>query len=263
MRAVKKHVKIPWLKLYIERWLKAPFQKPNGRVEERSKGTPQGGVISPVLANLFMHYAFDKWMERTHPDKPFARYADDGVIHCRTLEEAQLLLESLKERMEECKLELHPEKTRIVYCKDDKRKDEYPNTSFDFLGYTFRVRSCKDRNGRIFYSFTPAVSEQAKKAMRQKIRRMRLQTKSYLSIEELSERINPVIRGWINYYGHFRRFEMYTVLSRLNKALVQWVRNKYKKRRGLTKAGKWLEALARREPHLFVHWTMGIFYMAG
>jgi len=190
MRAVKKHVKIPWLKLYIERWLKAPFQKPNGRVEERSKGTPQGGVISPVLANLFMHYAFDKWMERTHPDKPFARYADDGVIHCRTLEEARLLLESLKERMEECKLELHPEKTRIVYCKDDKRKDEYPNTSFDFLGYTFRVRSCKDRNGRIFYSFTPAVSEQAKKAMRQKIRRMRLQTKSYLSIEELSEKIN-------------------------------------------------------------------------
>ncbi|PZC53136.1 group II intron reverse transcriptase/maturase [Mesotoga sp. TolDC] len=263
MRAVKKHVKIPWLILYIERWLKAPFMRPNGRVEERSKGTPQGGVISPVLANLFMHYAFDKWMERTHPDKPFARYADDGVIHCRTLEEARLLLESLKERMEECKLELHPEKTRIVYCKDDKRKEEYPNTSFDFLGYTFRVRSCKDRNGRIFYSFNPAVSEQAKKAMRQKIRRMRLQTKSYLSIEELSERINPVIRGWINYYGHFRRFEMYTVLSHVNKALVQWVRNKYKKRRGLTKAGKWLEAIARREPHLFVHWTMGIFYMAG
>jgi len=263
MRAVKKHVKIPWLILYIERWLKAPFMQANGRVEERSKGTPQGGVISPVLANLFMHYAFDKWMERTHPDKPFARYADDGVIHCRTLEEARLLLESLKERMEECKLKLHPEKTRIVYCKDDKRKGEYPNTSFDFLGYTFRVRSCKARNGRIFYSFTPAVSEQAKKAMRQKIRRMRLQTKSYLSIEELSERINPVIRGWINYYGHFRKFEMYTVLSRLNKALVQWVRNKYKKRRGRTKAGKWLETLARREPRLFVHWTMGIFYTAG
>ena len=232
MKAVKKHVKIPWLILYIERWLKAPFQKPNGRVEERSKGTPQGGVISPVLANLFMHYAFDKWMERTHPDKPFARYADDGVVHCRTLEEASLLLESLKERMEECKLELHPEKTRIVYCKDDTRKDEYPNTSFDFLGYTFRVRSCKNKNGRIFYNFTPAVSEQAKKAMKQKTRRMRLQTKSYLSIKELSEKINPVIRGWINYYGHFRRFEMYTVLSRVNKALVQWVRNKYKKRRG-------------------------------
>ncbi len=164
MKAVKKHVKIAWLILYIERWLKAPFQKPNGRVEERSKGTPQGGVISPVLANLFMHYAFDKWMERTHLDKPFARYADDGVVHCRTLEEASLLLESLKERMEECKLELHPEKTRIVYCKDDTRKDEYPNTSFDFLGYTFRVRSCKNKNGRIFYNFTPAVSEQAKKA---------------------------------------------------------------------------------------------------
>ncbi len=184
-------------------------------------------------------------MERTHPDKPFARYADDGVIHCRTLEEADLLLESLKERMEECKPELHPEDP---YCLLQRRKEEGRVSKYklDFLGYTFRVRSCKRQKWANLLQLHPAVSEQAKKAMRQKIRRMRLQTKSYLSIEELSERINPVIRAWINYYGHFRRFEMYTVLSRLNKALVQWVRNKYKKRRGLTKASKWLEALARR-----------------
>ncbi|TYB83793.1 MAG: group II intron reverse transcriptase/maturase [Kosmotoga sp.] len=263
MKAVRKHTKIPWLILYIERWLKAPFQHPDGKVEERSKGTPQGGVISPVLANLFMHYAFDKWMERTHPDKPFARYADDGVIHCRTQKDAETVLETLKERLKECKLELHPEKTRIVYCKDDKRKGDYPNTSFDFLGYTFRVRKCRNKSGRTWGNFTPAVSNKAKKAMKQTIRRWKLSLKSYMNIEELSKEINPVIRGWINYYGHFRKSEMHTVLCNLNQALVQWVRNKYKKQKGLVNAGKWLDRLARREPGLFIHWKMGIFFAIG
>ncbi len=263
METVRKHVDIPWLLLYIERWLKAPFQTQSGRIEERSKGTPQGGVISPVLANLFMHYAFDKWMESDHPAIPFARYADDAVIHCETLEEAKLILESLKTRMEEWKLELHPEKTRIVYCKDGKRKGEYPNTSFDFLGYTFRVRRCADKMGRIFYGFNPAVSEQAKKSMKQRIRRMRLQTKSYLSIEELSRVIDPIIRGWINYYGRFHISETYTVLYHLNRALVQWVRNKYKKRKGLVRAREWLKRLAQRQPELFVQWTKEIYYAAG
>jgi group II intron reverse transcriptase/maturase len=263
MKAVRKHVKIPWLILYIKRWLKAPFQYPDGKVEERRKGTPQGGVISPVLANLFMHYTFDKWMERTHPDKPFARYADDGVIHCRTLKDAETLLENLKERLKECKLELHPEKTRIVYCKDDKRKGDYPNTSFDFLGYSFRVRECKSKKGKIFYSFNPAVSNTAKKIMKQTIRRWKLHLKPYLTIEQLSREINPIIRGWINYYGHFRKSEMYTVLCNLNRALVKWVISKYKKLRGLVRAGKWLGCLARREPNLFIHWKMGIFYATG
>ena len=263
MKAVRKHTDIPWVILYIRRWLKAPFQRTDGTVEERNKGTPQGGVISPLLANLFMHYAFDKWMERTHPDKPFARYADDGVIHCRTLEDAEKLLESLKGRLKECGLEVHPDKTRIVYCKDDKRKGKYPERKFDFLGYTFRARRCKSKYGKIFYNFTPAVSEKAKKTMRQTIRRWRLQLKPDKSIEDLSRMINPVIRGWINYYGRFYKSELYTVLQHLNKALTRWVRNKYKSCRTKTRAGKWLDKLARREPGLFVHWCMGIYYAAG
>ena len=169
MKAVGKHTDEAWVILYIQRWLKAPFQKPDGTVIERTKGTPQGGVISPVLANLFLHYAFDVWMTTEHPNKPLARYADDGIAHCSSLSEAEALMENLKQRFKECGLELHPEKTRIVYCKDDDRENDYPETSFDFLGYTFRPRRSKNWQGKYFINFTPAVSNKAKKAMRQTI----------------------------------------------------------------------------------------------
>ena len=166
LRAVQKHTKAKWIILYIERWLKAPFQTGDGRIIERKSGTPQGGVISPVLSNLFLHYMFDKWMQRNRPQNPWARYADDGVAHCRSLAEAEELLKQLKERFAECGLELHPDKTRIVYCKDDDRREDYPETKFDFLGYTFRPRRSKNRNGKLFINFTPAVSRKACKAMR-------------------------------------------------------------------------------------------------
>ncbi len=174
MKAVKKHTNCAWVILYIERWLKAPFQLKDGSKRERISGTPQGGVISPVLANLFMHYTFDKWMGNKHAQNPWARYADDAVIHCRTKEEAEQLLEKLKERFKQCKLELHPEKTRIVYCKDDDRKGDHPETKIDFLGYTFRPRRSKNRWGKYFINFTPAVSTKACKAMRQTIRGWRM-----------------------------------------------------------------------------------------
>jgi RNA-directed DNA polymerase len=151
MRAVKTHTDCKWLLLYIERWLKAPFQMEDGRIIERQSGTPQGGVISPVLSNLFLHYVFDKWMDRNFPENPWARYADDGVAHCRTKTEAENLLERLHDRFNECGLELHPDKTRIVYCKDDDRRGEYPEIKFDFLGYTFRPRRSKNRYGKFFY----------------------------------------------------------------------------------------------------------------
>jgi len=177
MKAVRKHTDNPWVILYIKRWLRAPFQMPDGTVKERTSGTPQGGVISPVLANLFLHYAFDVWMDRNHPDKPFARYADDGVAHCRSMKEAEELYESLKDRFAACKLELHPTKTRIVYCKDDDRTGNYPVTRFDFLGYTFRARRSKSRYGKFFINFTPAVSNKAKRAMQKTIRGWRMHLK--------------------------------------------------------------------------------------
>jgi len=264
MKAVKKHTDCAWVILYIERWLKAPFQMKNGDIIERTSGTPQGGVISPVLANLFMHYTFDKWMEINHPKDPWARYADDAVIHCRTKEEAEQLLGKLNERFGQCKLELHPEKTRIVYCKDDDRKGDYPEIKFDFLGYTFRPRRSKNRYGKFFINFTPAVSNKACKAMRQTIRGWRMQLKPDITIHDLSRMFNASIRGWLNYYGHFYKSQLYPVFRHMNGALVMWARRKYKKLlRHKTRAIHWLGRLARNLPKLFAHWQLGILPAAG
>ena len=260
MKAVRKHTDNLWVILYIQRWLRAPFQMPDGTVKERTRGTPQGGVISPVLANLFLHYAFDIWMDRNHPDKPFARYADDGAPHCRSMKGAEELHENLRKRFAECKLELHPTKTRIVYCKDDDRTGNYPVTRFDFLGYTFRARRSKSRYGKFFINFTPAVSNKAKKAMQKTIRGWRMHLKPDRTIEDLSRMFNPIIRGWINYYGRFYKSELYAVLRHMDRALIRWVRRKYKKlSRHQRRATYWLGRIARREPKLFAHWQMGIY----
>ena len=264
LRAVRKHSDSKWLVLYIERWLKTPFQTKDGRLIERKSGTPQGGVISPVLSNLFLHYVFDKWMERNRPQNPWARYADDGVAHCRSRAEAEELLKQLHSRFAECGLELHPEKTRIVYCKDDDRRGKYPEIKFDFLGYTFRPRRSKNRYGKFFINFTPGVSRKAAKAMRQTIRGWRLHLKPDKSIEDISRMFNPVIQGWINCYCRFYKSEMYSVLRHMNRALVQWARRKYKRlNRHRRRAEHWLGRLAKREPKLFAHWKMGILPSAG
>lgn len=264
MRAVKTHTDCKWLLLYIERWLKAPFQMNDGRIIARDTGTPQGGVISPVLSNLFLHYVFDKWMGRNFPKNPWARYADDAVTHCRTKMEAESLLERLHKRFNECGLELHPDKTRIVYCKDSDRREEHPETKFDFLGYTFRPRRSKNRYGKFFINFTPGVSNKAAKAMRQKIHDWRIHLKPDKSLEDISRMFNPVIRGWINYYGRFYKTALYSVLRHMNRALVHWARRKYKR---LTihrrRAEYWLGRIARREPQLFSHWRMGILPAVG
>ncbi len=264
MRAVKTHTDCKWLLLYVERWLKAPFQREDGQIIERRSGTPQGGVISPVLSNLFLHYVFDKWMERNFAQNPWARYADDAVTHCRTRKEAEDLLERLHERFNECGLELHPDKTRIVYCKDDDRKADYPEIKFDFLGYTFRPRRSKNRYGKFFISFTPGVSNKAAKAMRNTIRNWRIHLKPDKSIDDISRMFNPVIRGWINYYGRFYKSALYPVLKHMNRALVHWARRKYKKLcRHRRRAEHWLGRIARREPSLFAHWQMGILPSVG
>ena len=264
MKAVRKHTDSAWEILYIERWLKAPFQMQDGSLVERTMGTPQGGVVSPVLANLFMHYAFDEWMRREHPNNPWARYADDAVIHCRTQKEAESLLIDLGERFKQCKLELNTEKTRIVYCQDDDRRGNYPLTTFDFLGYTFRPRRSKNRWGKCFINFSPAVSNAASKAMRQTIRGWRMQLKSDVGIDDLSRMFNPVIRGWINYYGCFYKSQLYAVLRHMNRALMNWARRKYKKlARHKRRASSWLGRLAGNRPELFAHWQMGILPTVG
>jgi RNA-directed DNA polymerase len=258
MKAVEKHTNIKWVKIYIERWLKAPFQTKEG-VKERTSGTPQGGVISPVLANLFLHYTFDKWMTIKHPNNPFARYADDAVIHCNSEAEAVRLLESLNNRMNECKLELHPTKTRIVYCKDGDRKENHENISFDFLGYTFRPRRSKNRWGKHFVNFTPAISNKSKKSIRQEVRDWRLQLKAEKDLEDLSNMFNSKIIGWINFYGKFYKSEMYPTLRHINKALIMWARKKYKRlARHKKRAEYFLGRIANQNPKFFKHWELGI-----
>lgn len=259
MKAVRKHTDKKWVTLYIERWLRAPFKMKDGTIVKRESGTPQGGVISPVLANLFLHYAFDRWITTNFPQNPWARYADDAVIHCGTKAVAELIRKRLGERLKECGLELHPDKTKIIYCKDDFRKRDENNIKFDFLGYTFRPRKSKSKTGKYFINFSPAVSNKACKAMRQTIRAWKLQLKPDKDISDISNMFNPVIRGWINYYGKFYKSELYKVLRHMNKALVQWARRKYKKlSRGRKKAENWLGKIAKAIPKLFVHWEMGI-----
>lgn len=264
MRAVRKHTDCKWMLLYIERWLKAPFQGEEGILVERTKGTPQGGVISPLLANLFLHYVFDKWMERNYPQVPFCRYADDGVVHCRAEAEAWLMKEVLESRFKECDLELHPEKTRIIYCKDDDRREKHPHTGFDFLGFTFRPRRSKNRWGKPFINFSPAVSNEAGKEMRQETRRWKLHLRSDKSLGDLSRMFSPIVRGWINYYGSFYKSALYPTLRHLNRILVRWARRKFKRlRRHRRRAEYWLGRIAKREPWLFPHWRMGVRPAAG
>ena len=259
MKAVKKHTDQKWLILYIERWLKAPFLDSKGKVTYRTSGTPQGGVISPVLANLFMHYTFDKWMEINSPSTPFERYADDGIVHCRTEDEAKETLEKLKKRFNQCKLELHPTKTKIVYCKDKDRTKDYPVTEFDFLGYTFRSMFIKDKRVRLLFNFLPSVSKKSAKAFRDKIKAMELHKMSGSKIEMIAERINPMVRGWLNYFTRYCKSAVKYTIDCLNRRLVKWAMCKYKRFSGHRRnAENWLRQLAKREPNMFPHWTLGM-----
>lgn len=258
MRAVQKHTNEPWTLMYIERWLKVPFLNSEGHKIYRKSGTPQGGVISPVLANLFLHYAFDVWMVRTNPHAPFERYADDAIIHCKTESEAEEILIKLRQRMKECKLELHPEKTKIIYCKDKDRQKEYQVTEFDFLGYTFRRIFIKDRLGRLQFNFLPSVSKKSAKAFRDKIKAMKIQRFSGSRIEIIAEMVNPTVRGWLNYFTKYNPSAVKYSIDCLNRRLVKWAMCKFKRFKGhRARAEKWLKELAKREPKMFSHWALG------
>ena len=255
VKAVAAHTDQPWVLLYVKRWLAAPIQQPDGTLQQRDRGTPQGSAISPVLANLFLHYAFDAWMAREFPTIPFERYADDAVVHCVSERQARHVQAAIADRLETVGLRLHPDKTRIVYCQDNNRRGSAEHTSFTFLGFTFRARGARDRHGVVFTSFLPAVSKDALKKMSCVVRRWRLHRRTELAFADLARMINPIVRGWMRYYGAFYPSALYGLLGRINTYLVRWVRKKYKRFRARRQARAAWERVTAQYPRYFAHWA--------
>jgi RNA-directed DNA polymerase len=260
MKAVRKHTDNKLVLLYIERWLKTPMQLPDGSQQEKTKGLMQGGVISPVLSNLFLHYVFDVWMTKQYLNLLWCRYADDGLLHCKTEQQANQLLLVLKKRFEKCLLELHPAKSKIVYCKDDNRRNDYPITKFTFLGYDFCRRSVTNtRNKKVFQSFNAAVSSAAKKSMRAKTKETMKNIGTCKSLNDIANVFNPILRGWINYYGRYHKTELHSVFRHFNLSLIRWMMRKFKRFKGRkTRTAIRLEGLVEKQPDLFVHWKYGL-----
>jgi group II intron reverse transcriptase/maturase len=251
MKAVRKHTPESWMILYIERWLEAPVLTSEGETLARTQGVPQGGVISPLLMNLFMHYVFDNWMQTKQPGSPFVRYADDAVIHCRGRNQARWMLGAVARRLEDCKLTMHPTKSKVVYCKDGKRCGDYENVQFTFLGFTFRPRCAKGKDGKLFTGFLPAVSEEAKKQMRSQIRQWKIHRWTGRSLQDIAKVTNPVMQGWWGYYGSFHPSAMRDVCNYFDRKLMQWARRKYRNLKGgLVGSYRWLKAVADKMPNL-------------
>jgi len=260
MLAVEKHVPEKWVRLYIKRWLNMPVLTKSGKlVEKQGKGTPQGGVISPILANLFLHYVLDKWLEKTDKSVEFARYADDVILHCHSKAHAEQTLKALRERMITNGLELHPEKTKIVYCRDFRRKGNYPVVKFDFLGYSFQPRTAKSKKtGNMFLGYDCAISISSRKRIADKLEGLRIETLSFKSIVGIAQYLNPMIRGWVNYYGKFRGSELSRVFRLLRNRLIRWARKRYKRyRTNFNRAFRWLDRVREQYPNLFYHWQVG------
>src|SRR3954462_14107058 len=254
VRAVTAVTDARWLLLYVERWLAAPLKHPGGALEQRSKGSPQGSAVSPILANLFMHFAFDSWMARNLPGCPFERYADDAIVRCTSRRQAEDVLDQIAARMHEVGLRLHPDKTRIVFCKVGRRRATHEHASFTFLGYAFRARGASTKDGRCFTGFLPAISPEALKAKGADLRAMRIHRRTDLTLDDLARWLNPIVAGWINYYGRFYRSALYPLLRRVNAYLRRWAGRKYKRLRTEKRYRKWLAGLLERQPGLFIHW---------
>lgn len=260
MLAVEKHVPENWVRLYIKRWLTMPVQTKGGKlVEKQGKSTPQGGVISPLLANLFLHYALDKWLEQHDRTVKFARYADDAILHCHSQTHAERILKALETRLKTCGLELHPDKTKIVYCKDYRRQGKHKKVKFDFLGYSFQPRTTKSkRTGKLFLGYDCAISISSRKRIADKLEELRLISRSFKSIVGIAQKLNPMIRGWVRYYGRYRGYELNRVFHLLRQRLVRWARKRYKRyRTSINRAYHWLERIRVQFPNLFYHWQLG------
>ncbi len=262
LKALGHFTKERHIHLYVKRWLEASVQKKDGKVYPRSKGTPQGGVISPLLANIFLHVVFDKWIEKHHPEVKFERYADDIIIHCQNFKQAMRTLEAVKARFKQCKLQIKEGKSNIVYCKRNQKKHppfKVHYVTFDFLGFTFKPRMVKGYFGHFHLGFTPSVSRKSQKRINQILFKLKLHRMVHLRLPDLARIIADKVRGWIYYYGKVRMSELHYVFRFLNMRLAKWVRNKYRRfrRKHWFFAYKWLQETAKQYPAMFVHWQYG------
>jgi group II intron reverse transcriptase/maturase len=262
LKAIEKHVQEKWCVLYIKRWLQAPVQIKSGElVYKQDKGTPQGGVISPLLSNLFLHYAIDRWLEQIHPTVKYVRYADDAILHCKSKIQADYVLRNLEKRMQECGLELHPDKTKIVYCRDYRRQGTYSNVKFDFLGYSFQPRStATGGKGKLFLGYDCAISINSKKQIAEKMRKLDIPKLTHKSIVGVAKYLEPYIRGWINYYGKYRISMLNPIFQLMRRHLVNWARKRYKRyRTSINRAYDWLKRIREQFPGLFYQWRFGFY----
>lgn len=265
LRALAKRTPVPWLTFYVERWLTACVHLSDGTLMKRDRGTPQGGVVSPLLANLLLHYAFDRWMRKNHEGVLFERYADDILVHCHTQAQAKELLKEIEDRLKACGLELNQHKTRIVHCGTTHTDKDFPYQSFDFLGFTFRKRLAQSKIGKRFVGFLPAMSNQAKQHVRSTIKQLRIHRQIHHTLASLANWLNPMVRGWSNYYGRFYRSEVVKPLLQVEIYVLRWVRSKFRKKTGLLStrcAMSYLDKVRKHNPKLFAHWEYGCWTLS-
>jgi group II intron reverse transcriptase/maturase len=261
MKALACHVEEKWVMMYIKRWLEIPSQSKDGTLKlKEGKGTPQGGVISPLLSNLYLHYVLDKWLEKHYPEVAFVRYADDVVVHCNDENQAQQLLVAIRQRLQECKLRLNEEKTKLVYCKDYRRKEkkEYKK-KFDFLGFTFKPQSAGYKSRSLFLRYDCVISQASETRIVTKWKKENFYRQTTLTIQEIATRINPQMRGLIRYYGKYKMWTLQKLIGHFHFRLAKWVLNKYKGLKGsYKKAYDWIREIKVSYPTMFYHWTIFI-----
>lgn len=258
-KAIGLHVEEKWVKLYIDRWLASEVLTVNQvKIRKQGKGTPQGGVISPLLANLFLHYVIDKWLEKYIPGVKYTRYADDMVIHCRSEQDCKVVLQQVIQRFRQCKLEVNESKTHLVYCKDDFRKGSAETVKFDFLGYTFKPRTTKTKPTQLGLRFDLGISKKSRVKITQELRRSKYLMRTDITLEQVAQYLNPKITGWINYYGKYRKYLLRTIIRRINRRIQRWMRAKYKRlKNSVARAAKMLKRISEETPQLFAHWRAG------
>lgn len=257
-KALERHVEEKWVKMYITRWLEAPIEKADGTLLQKAgMGTPQGGVISPLLSNLYLHYVLDKWLEKNHPEVAFVRYADDVVLHCKSEEEAKAMLEAVRCRLQECKLRLNEEKSKIVYCKDYRREKKDYGMKFDFLGFTFKPRTIFTKSGDRFTGYDCAISQSAQQRIKERWRKLEFHKNSTLTIQEIATTLNPQIVGIVRYYGKFSFWTVRELMTHFHFRLAKWVLKKYRRFKGSFKrAFAWIRMIKSYYPNMFYHWKL-------